>query len=331
MIFLHHVLVTVNNCLSDTIEKSKFGTNSSLKTMRKDNFNKLIFANMNINSIQNKLDSLADIIKDNIDILMISETKVGDSFPDGQFFLDGFGTTFRLDRNRNGGGILLFVRNDTPAKVVSTDDRAIESFYAELNFQKKKWLLNCSYNPKHSSIESHLDSHSKSVDSLSSKYYNFILLGDFKSYMEDSPMKTFAEIYKLPNLIKEPVCFKNPDNLTCIDLILTNKPLSFKNTNVIETRLSDFHKMMVAVMKIHFPKMKPQVVSYRKYKGFHNETFLDSLRHELNAQGQFLNEKVPDPFPTICSESLDKHAPEKSDIYGITISLSLIMKFLRQS
>ena len=40
-------------------------------------------------------------------------------------------------------------------------------------------------------------------------------------------------------------------------------------------------------MKMHFPKMKPQAVSYRKYKDFHNETFLDSLRHELNIQGQF--------------------------------------------
>ena len=44
-------------------------------------------------------------------------------------------------------------------------------------------------------------------------------------------------------------------------------------------------------MKMHFPKMKPQIASYRKYKDFHNETFLDSLRHELNVQGQFLNEK----------------------------------------
>ena len=104
-------------------------------------------------------------------------------------------------------------------------------------------------------------------------------------------MKTFGENYKLRNLIKEPTCFKNPENPTCIDLILTNKPLSFKNTYVIETGLSDFHKMIVAVMKMHFHKMKPQVVSYRKYKDFHNETFLDSLRHELNVQGQFLNEK----------------------------------------
>ena len=77
-------------------------------------------------------------------------------------------------------------------------------------------------------------------------------------------MKHFGEIYKLWNLIKKPTCFKNPENPTCIDLILANKPLSFNNTYVTETGLSNFHKMIVAMMKMHFPKMKPQVISYRK-------------------------------------------------------------------
>ena len=84
-------------------------------------------------------------------------------------------------------------------------------------------------------------------------------------------------------------------------------------------------------MKMHFPKMKPQVVSYRKYKDFHNETFLNSLKHELNVQGQFLNEKGLDAFSTICTEIFDKHAPKKSEIYDLTTSLLLIIKFLGQS
>ena len=177
--------------------------------------------------------------------------------------------------------------------------------------------MNCYYNPKHSSIESHLDSLSKSIDSLSSKYDNFILLGDFNSCMEDSPMKTFGEIYELRNLIKEPTSFKNPKNPTRIDLILTNKPLSFKNIYMTETGLFDFHKMIVAMMKMHFPKMKPQVVSYQKYKDFHNErTFLHSLKYEINVQGQFLNEKGLDACSTNCAESFDKHGPEKA-IYTI--------------
>ena len=77
--------------------------NSSLQSIFKDNLNKLIFSHLNINSIRNTNDILADIIKDKIDILMISESKVDNSFPDGQFFLDGFGTPFGLDGNRNSG------------------------------------------------------------------------------------------------------------------------------------------------------------------------------------------------------------------------------------
>ena len=64
-------------------------------------------------------------------------------------------------------------------------------------------------------------------------------------------------------------------------------------------------------MKMHFPKMKPRVVSYRKYKDFHSETSLDSLKHELSVQRQFLNEKVLDAFSTICTEIFHKHAPKK--------------------
>ena len=57
---------------------------------------------------------------------MISKTKVDDSFPDGQFFLDGFGTPLPL--NQNGSVIKLYIRNDIPAKVVSRDDRLLKVF-----------------------------------------------------------------------------------------------------------------------------------------------------------------------------------------------------------
>ena len=164
---------------------------------------------------------------------MISESKLDDSFPDSQFLIEGFGKPFRLDRNRNGGGIMLFIRSDIPAKVISTDKNPFESFYVELNFRKKKWLLNCSYNPNNNNIESRLNCLSRSIDSLSSKYGNLILLDDFNSYMDDSPMIGFCETYNLRNLVKHPTCFKNRENPSCIDLLLTNKPLSFQTTTVI--------------------------------------------------------------------------------------------------
>ena len=109
----------VNHCLSDTLEKANSDVDFSLQTLRKGNFNKLIFAYLKINSIRNKFDSVADTIIVNIDILRISEDKFDNSSPDRQFFLNGFRTPFRLDLDRNVGGIMLFIRNDIPTKVES--------------------------------------------------------------------------------------------------------------------------------------------------------------------------------------------------------------------
>ena len=72
-------------------------------------------------------------------------------------------------------------------------------------------------------------------------------------------MISFCETYKLHNLVKQPTCFENPENFSCVDLLLTNKPLRFQTTTMIETGLSDFHKLIVAVMKMRFPKMKARV------------------------------------------------------------------------
>ena len=60
-------------------------------------------------------------------------------------------------------------------------------------------------------------------------------------------------------MINKPTCYKNPDRFSCIDLILTNYPLSFQNSCVIETGLSDFHKMVRTVMKTTYRKLEPKI------------------------------------------------------------------------
>ena len=69
-----------------------------LKYIRLGNLNKLVIAHLNINSIRNKFDFLVEKIKGNVDILMISETKLDDSFPMGQFLIDNFSEPIRLDK-----------------------------------------------------------------------------------------------------------------------------------------------------------------------------------------------------------------------------------------
>ena len=137
------------------------------------------------------------------------------------------------------------------------------------------------------------------------------MLGDFNASIEDSFMKNFCENYDLRSLVKEPTCFKNPENPSCIDLILTNKPRSFIKTGVIETGLSDYHKLVTTVMKMHFPKSKPSIITYRSYKKFDNKKFMENLNAEIVIQSNYLEKDGIDAFSSICDEGLNRHTPQK--------------------
>ena len=78
---------------------------------------------------------------------MISETKLHPSFPTGQFHTHGFSEPYRFDRNSSGGGILLYIREYIPSKLISTK-MTILGFFVEINLRKKRWLLCCSYDKK---------------------------------------------------------------------------------------------------------------------------------------------------------------------------------------
>ena len=108
----------------------------TLKNLRLKNVNRLICAQLNINSIRNKFDSLVNKINNNTEILMISDTKLDPSFPTGQFHIHGFSEPYRFDRNGNGGGILLYIREDIPSKLILTK-MTIEGFFVEINLRKK--------------------------------------------------------------------------------------------------------------------------------------------------------------------------------------------------
>ena len=78
-------------------------------------------------------------------------------------------------------------------------------------------------------------------------------------------------------MIYKPTCFENPDKPSCIDLILTNCLRSFQNSCAIEPGLSDFHKLVVTVMKTTYKKSQPKIITYRSYKYFNNDSFREAL------------------------------------------------------
>ena len=67
------------------------------KDIRKSNVNELVFGQLNINTLRNKFDILSELIKGFVDVFLKSETKLDDSFSEGQFFIDGYHTPFKYD------------------------------------------------------------------------------------------------------------------------------------------------------------------------------------------------------------------------------------------
>ena len=86
--------------------------------LRKSNTFRVIIGHINIDSVRNKFEPLKKMIQDNIDFLLVSETKLDDTFPIGQFYVDGFATPYRFDRTSRGGGILLYIREDISPKIL---------------------------------------------------------------------------------------------------------------------------------------------------------------------------------------------------------------------
>ena len=67
---------------------------------------------------------------------MITESKLDDSFPSIQFKIDGYDLPYRKDRNKNGGGVMIFVREDLACREIQNVSDKGEGIFLELNLRK---------------------------------------------------------------------------------------------------------------------------------------------------------------------------------------------------
>ena len=111
---------------------------SIINKLRIDNANRIIIAHLNINNIRNKIDMLSTIVRNKIDILCITETKLDDTFPLSNFLISGFSPPYRLDRSSKGEGILVYVRSDIPSKELKSIPipKCMECVCFEINLKK---------------------------------------------------------------------------------------------------------------------------------------------------------------------------------------------------
>ena len=280
-----------------------------VKDLKLKNVNRLIVGHLNINSIRNKFHPLVKIIKNNIDILVLTETKLDSSFPFIQFDIDGY-IQFRLDKKHDAGGIIIYIREDIPCRELKNHllSNNIEGIFLEINLRKSKWLLFGGYNPVKSNIDTFIQSLELILDHNMQHLEFFLLLGDFNSETSEKSMNDFCDTYNLKNIVIGPTCFKSISNPSAIDVILTNKSRSFQGNINIDTGLSDFHYMTLCAMKCFFPKQSPIVIKYRSYRKFNKNIFNNELQYKLS---YISDSSTYDEFEAAFVETLNKHAPLK--------------------
>ena len=124
--------------------------------------------------------------------------------------------------------------------------------------------------------------------------------------MTNPSLKEFCNFYLPKNLIEKRTCFKSTDNPNVIDLLLTNKPRSFCNSDTLETGLSDFHKLTLTVLKTNFKNQLKQLLKLQEFfKWLFRADLIKLLSNNSTPEDDLIG------FLDACKKSLDYHTPPK--------------------
>ena len=98
-----------------------------------------------------------------------------------------------------------------------------------------------------------------------------------------TPLNHVCDIFDFSNLIKKNKksnMFYSDALPTLIDVILTNKPNKCQNATHFNYGLSGYHNLISVQLKGEIPKLKKDYVTYRSFKNFDHEKFLQELQSE---------------------------------------------------
>ena len=255
---------------------------------------------------------LTSFLDNNIDVLCIAETKLGETTMEGEVLIKGYKKPYRLDVSENRGGLLVYIKTDIPSKLLTgfNQPKDLQALTFEISLHNKKWLLVSIYNPNKILGKSFLNNLSDLLDFYSRRYDHCVILGDFNMQTSEMLLLDFLKDHNLEDIIKTNTCFKCKDG-TAIDLILTNFKNSFQHTNVLETGLSDHHLMIYTMFKSTYYRAPPKLKTYRCFKEFKEESFLHDLYFKLGTNILSYDYSY---FESDFTSTLNRYAPVKQKL-----------------
>ena len=203
-------------------------------------------------------------------VFSLIETKLDESFFNAQFMVDGF-SLYRADRNIHGGGIMCYVKSDTPRRTdISCNGKGIEMITIQLKFKDESVFISIMCRKRTVHI-SHLITALEYVsDKCLHEGTSLYIIGDLNVDVLKHPnlLDDVLDILSLTNVVREPTCFKNVGNPTLIDLILTNTPRRLTTALNVLLGIGDFHNFICVATRMCKPTKAIRQITYRSYKRF---------------------------------------------------------------
>ena len=157
---------------------------------RKKHPNNVLICYLNINSLRYKVVDLRTLLSKFLPhCFVLAETKLNEGFPSSQFVVDQYEIRTRRDRNKNGRGLIEYVRKGLICK--SLDDTInlnSEIILSEITIKDNKWATFSAYRPP---CTSNIETFLVDLSSLLNKYDNVIIMGDFNIDVKDKTNPNF--------------------------------------------------------------------------------------------------------------------------------------------
>ena len=245
---------------------------------------------LNVNSLLPKIEEIRHIAKSsNAGVFGITESKLDKSILDCEIDIPGY-DVLRYDRDRNGGGVACYIRQDISYKIRDIFPSTIENIFVDILLpQTKPFSVGIIYRPPNQN--NFLEDVNENFSKLFPELKDVFILGDIniniflngknilqnnKSYLSNcinleanfKKYREFCSTFSLVQMINSPTRITTHSS-SLIDHILTNGSEKISNAGVIDIGLSD-HQLIFCTRKLI--RSKPNFHKTIKCRSFKNYT-----------------------------------------------------------
>ena len=187
---------------------------------------------------------------------------------------------YRQDRNCHGGGIMLYINDNIPHRLLkehSGEFEGIDFMTLEMAVKSCKWILVYIYKPPRVNDATFSGFMSKLCEQFLIGDNTCVFFGDMNcNLLGPNVLSDTCDIFGLTNLVTGPTCFKS-ETPTLVDVMITNKPKCFSGRVNIDFGCSDFNNFIAVASRMYVPEMPTRKITYRCMKHFSDQSFLEHI------------------------------------------------------